>query len=287
MTDNIISPARRFVEEQYFKTLLILFAAIIIVFSHESPSVPSYFRMLLPWLLFGLIFSRERTIRIVLLTAISTILATCVAIGYFSIANHGFILTYVALSLLIAVSSKDVNEDSIRTSSFWLLALLMGIALIQKLLSPYYMSGNLMADFVLTGIIQTNLLAVSVPDWQSVLEQNVAARAELSNAIPPISNSIAVVIPPVIGVLAWILTYASILLQFLIEVALIMRRRWGLWVHYLVLAFVFIVFISVKEFVFLSANCFLGYALTDEKTKSVRMWYVLFVFYFLSLKLTV
>lgn len=81
------------------------------------------------------------------------------------------------------------------------------------------------------------------------------------------------------------LTYAALVCQFLMEAALLLRARLGLWVHYGLLFFVLIIYSTRNENVFLSMNCILGYALTDAQTKSVRKFYVLWIFYLLVMEL--
>jgi hypothetical protein len=126
---------------------------------------------------------------------------------------------------------------------------------------------------------------VVYPDWVNVVHENMAARRELGAITPQTGNAVDLVVPAGITVLIMGLTYTSLISQFLMEAALIARSRLGIWVHYGLLLFVVIIYSTRNENVFLSMNCILGYALTDEQTKSARKFYVLWIFYLLAMEL--
>ena len=194
-------------------------------------------------------------------------------------------IAYISLALLIAISADD--EALMQKMALWFLAALMGLALIQKMSSPYYMSGNLIGDYILTGQMFKNLITVAYPDWVNVVHENVAAGRELAVIEPQTGNAVDLAVPAGITVLIMGLTYTSLVSQFLMEAALLLRARLGIWVHYALLLFVVIIYSTRNENVFLSMNCILGYALTDDKTKSVRKFYVIWVFYLLVMELMV
>ena len=279
-------PAIKFVNEEYFRTLLILFSSMTFVYSLNNMYFPGYLRFFLPWLLLGLVLATEQATRILLLIAISILNAFSIFIYYYEVANHAFFILYISLALLIAVLTTQVNEKLLRNTAFYLLALLMGFALIQKLSSSYYMSGNLMAEYVLTGVIYKKIISFFIPDWASIVQHNVEVRSALTNTLESNLSVAGAIIPTGVHYFIWFLTYSSLLIQLLLEIALLLKARLGVWVHYSILLFVVIIYSTVSENIFLSANCVLGYAITDSRTESVRKWYVLFVFFLLTMELT-
>jgi hypothetical protein len=184
---------------------------------------------------------------------------------------------------LIAISAND--EALMQKMALYFLTALMGLALVQKLASPYYMSGNLIGDYILTGQMFKNLITIAYPDWVNVVHENNAAIRELGSLSPAAGNSVSLLVPAGITAVIMVLTYTSLAAQFLMEAALLLRTRLGKWVHYALLLFVLIIYATRNENVFLSMNCILGYAMTDEQTKSVRVFYVIWIFYLLAMEL--
>ncbi len=283
--NRLLSNVARFSTDHYFHTLLILFAAIVFTFFTTKDYIPTVFRLFMPWILLFMITTRLQRRWVWTLMLSSLMLIINVYVNFYVSANHGFMIAYISLALLIAISADD--EALMQKMALWFLAALMGLALIQKMSSPYYMSGNLIGDYILTGQMFKNLITVAYPDWVNVVHENVAAGRELAVIEPQTGNAVDLAVPAGITVLIMGLTYTSLVSQFLMEAALLLRARLGIWVHYALLLFVVIIYSTRNENVFLSMNCILGYALTDDKTKSVRKFYVIWVFYLLVMELMV
>jgi len=272
-----------FVAENYFHTLLILFAAIVFTFFTTKDYIPPIFRMIMPWVLLLMITSTIRRTWTLMLFLTSVMLVINVMLNYYQIANHGFMIAYISLALLIAVAAND--EALMQKMALYFLTILMGLALVQKLVSPYYMSGNLIGDYILTGMMFKYLIAVVYPNWLNIVHENNAAIRDLGVMPSSVGNSVALAAPAGVATLIMALTYISLASQFLIEVALLLRSRLGAFVHYALLLFVLIIYSTRNENVFLSMNCILGYSMTDDKTKSVRIFYVLWIFYLLGMEM--
>ncbi len=278
-----LSNVARFATDNYFHTLLILFSAIVFVFFTTKDYIPTVFRLIMPWMLLIMITTNLRRTWCWTLILVVVMLIINVFMNYYNSANHGFMIAYIGLALLIAISADD--EALMQKMALYFLTVLMGLALVQKLASPYYMSGNLIGDYILTGQMFKNLITVVYPDWVNVVHENKAAIRELGSLPPAAASSVSLAVPAGITALIMVLTYTSLATQFLMEVALLLRARMGKWVHYALLLFVLIIYSTRNENVFLSMNCILGYALTDEQTKSVRKFYVIWIFYLLAMEL--
>jgi hypothetical protein len=281
--DRLLSNVARFATDRYFHTLVILFAAIVFTFFATKDYIPTVFRLFMPWVLLIMITTTMQRRWVWTLMLSTLMLVINVYLNFYTSANHGFMIAYIGLALLIAISADD--EVLMQKMALWFLTALMGLALIQKMSSPYYMSGNLIGDYILTGQMFKNLITVVYPDWVNVVHQNVAAGRELATITPQNRNAVDLVVPTGITMLIMGLTYTSIISQFLMEAALLARSRLGIWVHYALLLFVVIIYSTRNENVFLSMNCILGYALTDEQTKSARKFYVIWIFYLLAMEL--
>jgi hypothetical protein len=281
--NRLLSKISQFTTNHYFHTLLILFAAIVFTFFTTKDYIPTVFRLIMPWVLLIMITTTLQRRWAWTLMLASLMLIINVYLNFYTSANHGFMIAYIGLALLVAISADD--EALMQKIALWFLTALMGLALIQKMASPYYMSGNLIGDYILTGQMFKNLITVVYPDWVNVVHQNVAAGRELATIAPQKGNAVDIAVPMGITVLIMGLTYTSLISQFLMEAALIARSRLGIWVHYALLLFVVIIYSTRNENVFLSMNCILGYALTDEQTKSARKFYVIWVFYLLAMEL--
>jgi len=282
--NRALTALNRFVTEHYFHTLVILFAAIVFTFFTTKEYIPALFRMVMPWVLLIMVTSTENRRWFWMLAVSSVMLLINVYLNFYVSANHGFVIAYIGIALMIAVAAPN-GVVLMQKMALWFLTLLMGLALVQKLASPYYMSGNLVGDYILSGNMFKVLISLFYPDWFNVVHENLAGRAELANTPPQTSNSIELAVPVGITAVIMGLTYASLAAQFLMEAALLLRARLRLWVHYALLLFVVIIYATRNENVFLSMNCILGYALTDEQTKSARKFYVLWIVYLLAMEL--
>lgn len=207
-------------------------------------------------------------------------IALMVWVNYYRSANHGFMILWIGLALLMAAACPPGGQEpALRRNAAILLGLLMGIALIQKLRSPYYMQGDLLGGLLLEGEIYRNLLTLILPDWpMKLLEYRVAAHNLMVSPDPAVAG---VAVPALVLWLARWMTVGSLVAQGVIEVALLFRRRLGWLFHALLLGFVAVVYSTRDENVFLSMNCLLGYCLTDDRCRGFRPVYALAVLYLL------
>jgi hypothetical protein len=273
---RLLDTVSRFVAENYFQTLLILFSASVFTFFTTKDYIPPMFKIVMPWVLLLMITTTMRRTWAWMLFLASVMLVINAILNFYVSANHGFMIAYIALALLIAISAD--NEALMQKMALYFLTILMGLALVQKFASPYYMSGNLIGDYILTGMMFKHLIAVVYPEWLNIVHENKAAIRTLGAIPPSAGSSVELIVPAGVAVLIMVLTYVSLASQFLMEAALLMRARLGIFVHYALLLFVLIIYSTRNENVFLSMNCILGYAMTDDETKSVRILYVRGVF---------
>jgi len=207
-----------------------------------------------------------------------------VALNFYVIANHGFVIMFIGIALMIACASEEEASQNISRAAVFLISILMGLALIQKLISPHYMSGDLIGSYLANGYMFKTLISLFDPNWPQTVHQNLAAQRDLMGQMPATSSVASVTIPAFVQVLAVLLTWAALASQVMIEVCVLIRSRLGVWAHYAIMLFVLIIYSTRNENVFLSMNLILGYAITDETTKSVRLWYVIGIAYLMIME---
>lgn len=282
---TLISPITRFVSDEYIRTLLILFSAIVFVFFTSKEYIPFIARFFMPFLLILLMTAAEMRQRAVLLFWIVLGLALNVGMNYYVVANHGFMITFIGLALMIACASGDTAPAVMSRAAVLLISILMGLALIQKGVSTHYMSGALLGGYLANGYMFKTLISLFYSDWPEVVKQNLDAQKMLLAQRPGGGATVALTIPFWVQLLAVVLTYAALASQTLIELFILFRKRLGIWTHYAVLLFVLIIYSTRNENVFLSMNLILGFAITDEHTKRARLWYVIGIAYLLIMEM--
>ncbi len=166
--NRALTAVTRFATDNYFHTLLILFAAIVFTFFTTKDYIPALFRIAMPWVLLIMITSTDKRRWFWMLAVSSVMLLINVYLNFYISANHGFVITYIGFALIIAVAAEN-GEASMQKMALWFLTLLMGLALVQKLSSPYYMSGNLIGDYILSGNMFKSLAENYFNDFNPLL----------------------------------------------------------------------------------------------------------------------
>lgn len=197
---------------------------------------------------------------------------------WFAMANHGFVIAYFAVFLaLVPPGRRDFWSEGVVFARA-IMMLLMGVALLQKVTSGYYLSGNQFADMLLGGESYLALLSFldsSVPG--TVSASIMAERAlEADFARQAAGGSAALPEPGLILLIAiYGMTWASILFQAGLELALVWHQRCGIWLHRVIFCFTLVVYTLRPENIFLSMNLLMGYALTDGRSRSMRLPYAI------------
>lgn len=278
-----IAAASEFVTQRHIETLLIAFSAVVFVFFTTKDYIPMGARLFVPFLLIALVTVREMRMRAVLLLWVNLGLLVNVLMNYYVIANHGFVILYIGLALMFACASGDRASEHIGRGAVFILSILMGLALIQKLVSDHYMSGTLIGTYLLTGQMFKTLITLAYTAWPQVVADNLAAGENLMRSAPA-TTSAALNVPVFVAPLALVLTWAALLSQATVELFILLRNRFGLWTHWVIMGFVLVIYATRNENVFLSMNLILGYAMTTDETKAARAWYVFGIAYLMIME---
>ena len=155
------APIRDFVNDNYAITLLILFSVISFAMMTEQGYMPGLSKIFFPWIMVAAIATNDRSLRCLLILLGTFLLGIAVVSDWYRVANHSFVITFIGFALFLMYAAEEKGEDGMRFFARFFLTALMGLALVQKLMSPYYMSGNLMTDYLLNEPqIFSNLLDV-------------------------------------------------------------------------------------------------------------------------------
>jgi hypothetical protein len=258
-----------------------IYVAIAFAFVCSGSYTQTWVSLLVPFLGIAALWSDSRTVRFGALLGIAAVNAALVAANYYVIANHGFMLVWCGLALAFAMAC-DSGRDTVvlRRNAALLLGVLMAFAFVQKLRAGYYTDGDLLGGLMLEGDIYYNLLSWWYPDWPALVAGYSATVEGLVQT--PEAGSAAIMVPAAVAAMAWRMTIGSLISQGVLEVLILFRARVGMALHVAILAFVALVYTTRNENEFLSINCLLGFAMTDERTAAARPWYILAVVYLLA-----
>lgn len=265
-----------FARHRQLDTAVILFTAIACVFVWSKDYTAAWVSVLVPVLGLVACTTDRAANRFAAVSGMAAALAVIVLANYYVIANHGFVLLWAGLAISLA-SACDTPRDLVilRRNAALLLGLLMGLALLQKLASAYYMQGELLGGLLVQGEMFANALGLVVPGWGEMRAGYNGAAAEIMSR--PVADQAAMAVPAVVTKLAVVMTWASLAAQAVLEAMILWRARVGIWLHVAVIGFVMLVYATRPENVFLSINGLLGYAMTDDTTARARVWYVVLV----------
>lgn len=258
-----------------------IYVAIAIAFACSGYYTQTWASLLVPFLGIAALWSDSRTVRFGAVLGIAAVNAALVAANYYVIANHGFMLVWCGLALALAMASEPGRDTIVlRRNAALLLGILMAFAFVQKLRTGYYVDGDLLGGLMLEGDIYYNLLSWWYPDWPGLVDGYAATVEGILQT--PEAGSVAIAVPAAVAAMAWRMTVSSLIAQCVIEVLILFRARVGMLLHVALLGFVALVYSTRNENEFLSINCLLGFAMTDERTAAARPWYVAAVVYLLA-----
>jgi hypothetical protein len=258
-----------------------IYVAIAFAFVCSGGYTETWASLVVPFLGIAALWSDSRTMRFGAVLGIAAVNAALVAANFYLIANHGFMVMWCGLALAFAMACEPERDAVVlRRNAALLLGILMAFAFVQKLRASYYIDGDLLGGLILEGDIYYNLLSWWYPDWPALVEGYAATVEGLLQT--PEAGSAAIAVPAAVAAMAWRMTVSSLIAQGVLEALILFRARVGMLLHVAILGFVALVYTTRNENEFLSINCLLGFAMTDERTVAARPWYVVAVIYLLA-----
>ncbi len=162
--------------------------------------------------------------------------------SYYILANHFFLLGIFSLYMVYRSWLKDYQWNF----SFYILALVISVATLQKLGSTYFLEGNLMAQFLLNGKGLSLLGHFFDPDYAI----NSVDFYNSYNGIAYNQKSVAFLTTDSLSAFAKAFTYTILISEIVLSLAFIfLKPKWKYWALFL---FLIATSITRSEFGFFS-----------------------------------
>jgi hypothetical protein len=165
-------------------------------------------------------------------------------------ANHHYLATYLALALTLSALDRRDAAAAVAANARWIFVGIMGLAALQKLLSPSYRDGSFLGLMITKGAFFEPLL-LHVDAAASLLGRNAAQVARFLADAPAPGVALALDPPPYLGALARGGSLLIVLIEGALALGAALRPRAG-WLHAALLAFFVALALMRQELVFLS-----------------------------------
>jgi len=124
-------------------------------------------------------------------------------------ANHAYLTFYVAILFLLAAYFKKIKNEILYKNSKFILGIVMGFAVLQKLLSDTFMSGSSLAYMNYGGGFFTHFKRF-FPQNQEIINANLNRISEQTNGFDGLQTTIEFVSPN------WLIEFDATLLVWII-----------------------------------------------------------------------
>jgi hypothetical protein len=214
--------------------------------------------------------------------SVSILLITHIIFRFEVVANHTFLTTYVTLALGLSLLTK--SEKFPHTCRI-LLSILLILAAIQKLISPYYMSGNLISDYIMRG----NSLNWILDQFDSNFYLNQAQSDSnflALQAAPYADVSFPAFVPHYLESLSKTLSYAGIIFEGTLGLLCVNAKALRLRIGFsFAVALVIGIYVLRDETSFLSLLSLMLYYSTEQDSTFQRKCYLSFSIFFMAVSL--
>jgi hypothetical protein len=181
--------------------------------------------------------------------------------NYADAANHYYLTLYAAGFFAIEKYRQRHNTEPAINLPRGLLLIVFGFATLQKLWTPYFRSGRLLADYFLRGSSLQGALALFFPGHDQAVLAYLDVHAELAGIPPAHALALPIAAPgESFLLLCQILVITIAVLEGVVFLYLLIDKLFN---HFtfplLMLAFVWGTFIFRDEYTFFALICFLVY----------------------------
>ena len=215
---------------------------------------------------------------------ISVFLTLNLYFNYLHTSNHLFIATYFSWIVTLVLISKDDFCEALRSSSKYLLILVMGMAVIHKITSPEFYSGSFMSYEFLFGLRYFFPIIMLWPNFDNYISQNQSGLGEIFNKNFSGESSVSFVYPDEeFFVFTKGLSFITIFYEAVVVLFLVIYPRYKRLAHILLLSFIWFTYIYTNENSFFSMLCILGYLISYSGQKKFRTAYIITIILMLSM----
>lgn len=175
--------------------------------------------------------------------------------SFYFIGNHYFVMIYLILLFLVVSFYQHNVEKILSHNATVILVLIMGFAVLQKLLVPDYLNGTSLAYLGYSGKIFKYIFYFS-EEYPGIFYDNAVKMSELYKY--PISENPRVQLEPIFKnfpqVIIWF-SYLTLIAEILFIVALFIKKQWIK--HGFIAFFLLSLLLTREETGFLSMLCIL------------------------------
>lgn len=207
--------------------LLLLLGAYILIMADGNRrwKVPVLFIGLISWFLF-----RNKKSHLIIWIFFFALLLTDLYNDYFWVANHHFVLVFIALSILIYNYHQRV--EVLQKNIQLLLVIVLLASVVQKLMSSQFMSGNFYYYMSNQGSLFRNFLNF-FPENLEIAKSNSKNLFDLHATDPNTSEGIVLTnIFPKVGFFSLIFAWITVAVESMVAIAILLKPR-ATWTHLL------------------------------------------------------
>ncbi len=203
---------------------------------------------------------------VAVLAALGAFLLVDLAANFYARPNQAFVVLLLTCLMGISVVFGQGKEFLAKYAAL-IFTVLMGAALVQKLLSVHYVSGMFMLTRISEGYMLSWLLQWFNPDWLNMTRE---FSDHLIDEVAGPANRIGLETWGSLHIIALGMTYISLIFQLSVEMIVIQRKRFEVLVGPAVLFFVFSVYLVVPANAFLCMSLFMGLCMIDREKYQVQ-----------------
>lgn len=234
-------------------------------------------------IIFSLFFNQKILSKIVFWVSSIIILSIDLTTNWYRVANHHFVLFFCCLLFFFVLRQpKHKQQDYLQNNGRSILLVLLFFASIQKLLSPTFIDGSFVGQYLTSGGF-FQLILSKIESYQNYIASNRTIITEFNSQVPNATASIQLNgNPKIISTISLIYTYSILIFESLVFYVFLRVKNLNIR-HYFLIGLIIAVFISRLECGFLSLLCLLGITQCNEKQSNFKLIYVFLITLFSAL----
>jgi hypothetical protein len=259
--------------------LLFIFICIYIVNGSFS-SDTRYFKSFLFFVgLAFILFSEKKVFNLYIWYVLFSVLFIDLIANYYRMANHHFLLTYLALIVILYL--KGIYNFEVLTKNIkYLTLIVIALAALQKLFTPQFISGEFYYYMFNSGGFFRPFINRN-SEMLEVINSNAAAIKNLELIDPNKSNTIPFrSIHPNLEFISVLFSWTTIIYEFIIALLLLIKPKNTI-THILLVILIIGIFMTRLETGFLSIITISAFSMTSNS--KIKLIYIALVLFFLSL----
>lgn len=211
---------------------------------------------ILSWFLY-----KDRYKHPVIWLVLFTVLLIDLYFDYFTVANHHFM--FVLMVGAVISYNYHQRKDILFINIQWLLVLVIAASVLQKLMSPQFMSGDFYYFMMNRGFLFQSFMNV-VPGSVEIINSNDDLFASLKKSDPNLGLTITFRdVVPNLGVICQVFAWTTIAMELLVASALLLKPK-KTWTHLLLILMIIGILCTRIETGFMALLAICGLMLSEK-----------------------